>query len=356
MQMVIFDPVAYHPYSLTTLRQQPLGGTEGTVIRVAEAMDALVLQHNRREDEGRYRSFTSRVDPTHLVVLRDPGAALEIAQRYPRARKMLWMHDLASADSVYGQNLLNHAPRLAAERITLVCVSDYHAAQVRTHLLSLPAAQRPEVIKIYNPVDVSGIGDEQSATDPNKLVFFSAPHKALDYTLTMFSQLQARDPALQLYIANPGYSSRVTQERPGVVNLGSLPRHVILQHVKSALCTFYPNFIYPETFGLVLGESNALGTPVLTHGIGAAAEVLDGDGQIIDIPKGGRLAYRVLRRWPALRTFGEASLNLLGYSEIYGKRIRSWKAGNRPAVFGRAEFSIQNVVSSWMAASDSASS
>jgi glycosyltransferase involved in cell wall biosynthesis len=348
--MVLFDPVAAHPYSLATLRQRSLGGTEATVIRVAEALDALVLQHNRESNEGRYRTPASQADPTHLVVLRDPAAALVIGGRYPRARKMLWLHDLAGADIDRGQKLRAYAPQLAAEGITVVCPSDYHANQVRANFMSLPVIARPPVVRIYNPVDVSGVARERMNVDPTKLVFFSSPHKGLDHALTVFSQLRAKDRALRLYIANPGYFPSMTTQWPGVVNLGAVPHHVILRHVKSALCTFYPNFIYPETFGLVLGESNALGTPVLTHGIGAAAEVLNGDGQLLGIPRGRHFAYRLFRRWPVLRPCGEAALALLGASRPYRERIRSWQEGNRPLVSGRPEFSIENVASSWMAA------
>jgi glycosyltransferase involved in cell wall biosynthesis len=350
MRMVLFDPVAAHPYSPATLRQRPLGGTEATVIRVAEAMDALVLQHNREKNEGRYRTPAAQADPTHLVVLRDPEAALVIGGRYPRAHKMLWLHDLAGPANDRGKKLLACGPRLAAEGITVVCVSDYHAHQVRDNFMSLPAAERPQVVRIYNPVDVSGVAGEPIAVDPCKLVFFSSPHKGLDHALTVFSQLRAKDRALRLYIANPGYFPSITKQWPGVVNLGAVPHHIILRHVKSALCTFYPNFIYPETFGLVLGESNALGTPVLTHGIGAAAEVLNGDGQVLAIPRGRHFAYRVSRRWPLLRPCGEAALALLGWSGPYRARIRSWQEGNRPLVSGRPEFSIENVVASWKAA------
>jgi glycosyltransferase involved in cell wall biosynthesis len=353
MRMVLFDPVTAHPYSPATLRRRPLGGTEATVIRVAEAMDALVLQHNRENNEGRYRTPASQADPTHLVVLRDPAAALVIGGRYPRAHKMLWLHDLAGPGNDRGKHLLAYGPQLAAAGITVVCVSDYHANQVRANFMSLPATARPQVVRIYNPVDVSGAGGEPMAVDPNKLVFFSSPHKGLDHALTVFSQLRSKDRALRLYIANPGYFPSITKQWPGVVNLGAVPHHVILRHVKSALCTFYPNFIYPETFGLVLGESNALGTPVLTHGIGAAAEVLNGDGQVLAIRRGRRFAYRVFRRWPVLRPAGEAALALLGWHEPYRERIRSWQEGNRPHVSGRPEFSIANVVASWKAACDS---
>ena len=347
MQIVIFDPVTPAPYALSGSRQKPLGGTEATVVRIAEAMDAIVVQHNRIENDGRYRNPSSCPEPTHLVVLREAPAALEIAKRFPRARKVLWLHDLAAPTMDRGKKLHKYAPQLAAEGFTLVCVSDFHAQQVRENFLSLPAAQRPRVTRVYNPVDVSAAAAQSIPFDPNKLVFFSSPHKGLEYATTIFGQLRSKNRDLRLYIANPGYLADAAKAQPGVVNLGAVPHHVILEHVKSALCTFYPNYVYPETFGLALAESNALGTPVLAHGIGAAAEVLNGDRQIIDVPKARGLADSVFWRWPALRPPGEAMLGLLGCANAYGERIRDWQGGGRPVVSGRPEFSIDSVVAAW---------
>jgi glycosyltransferase involved in cell wall biosynthesis len=347
MGLVFFDPVAPHPYSLETLRRKPLGGTEATVIRVAEALDATVWQHNRTADEGRYRSGLPTGDPSVLVVLRDPKAALGMAARFPRARVLLWMHDLAGRHTRCGRALLAHATQLAAARITVVCVSDFQAREVHTNLAKIPAIQRPHVVRIYNPVDVSSVARGTAGIDPDKLVFFSSPHKGLDHTLTAFACLRRAQPSLKLYLANPGYYPGLEHAPPGVVNLGAVPHHVILQHVKTALCTFYPNFIFPETFGLVLGESNALGTPVLTHGIGATPEVLHGDGQIVHVPRGMDTAERVLRRLPVLRPLGRVPFSLMGWARLYGNRLRSWREGKRPAVQGRAEFAIERVAAQW---------
>lgn len=347
MQIVIFDPVAPAPYSASGSHEKPLGGTEATVVRIAEAMDAVVVQHNRIENEGRYRNPASSGEATHLVVLREAQAALEIAKRFPHAHKILWLHDLAAPTMDRGKKLLMYAPQLAAERFTLVCVSDFHAQQVRENFLSLPASQRPRVTRVYNPVDVSAGASQTGPFDPNKLVFFSSPHKGLEYATTIFAQLRAKNPDLRLYIANPGYLADAANTQPGVVNLGAVPHHIILEHVKSALCTFYPNYVYAETFGLALAESNALGTPVLTHGIGAAAEVLNGDGQIIDVPRARGVADSVFWHWPALRRSGEAMLGMLGCANAYGARIRDWQTGSRPVVSGRPEFSIYSVVAAW---------
>lgn len=72
--VLFFDPVCAHPYDTGTLRLQAMGGTEATVVRVADALEALVVQHNRTHASGRYQP--PRRDPTiaQVIVNRDTRA------------------------------------------------------------------------------------------------------------------------------------------------------------------------------------------------------------------------------------------------------------------------------------------
>lgn len=347
MQVLIHDPVTPAPYSLRSAETTPLGGTEATVVRIAEAIDAVVVQHNRNDDEGRYRSPRAVVDPTHLIVLREAKPALVLAEQYPNAQKYLWLHDLAAPNMDRGKKLRSNSAQLAAAGYTIVCVSKFHADQVRENFTDLPPAQRPPVTHVYNPVVVASARQDAPAVDLNKLVFFSSPHKGLQYATTVFARLYAKNPALRLYIANPGYRPDAVREQAGIVNIGAVAHHVILDHVRSALCTFYPNYVYPETFGLALAESNALGTPVLTHAIGAAEEVLHGDGQIIAVPASRKWADSAYWRFPAIRPTAESLLAKMGAFDAYGERIRAWQQGGRPRVQGRSAFDLDEVVLAW---------
>jgi glycosyltransferase involved in cell wall biosynthesis len=236
---------------------------------------------------------------------------------------------------------------LAAAGVSIVCVSDFHEAQIRRNFAAMPEEQRPNVTRIYNPVDVSDRNPEPQSVDPNKLVFFSSPHKGLDYALHIFARMYDADRHLRLYVANPGYSERTERARPGVVNLGSVPHHVIMGHVQTALFAFCPNYVYPETFGLVLAESNALGTPVIAHPIGAAPEVILGEDQFMAIPKIRSLFEPAFFRWPVLSGFVDPVLAKFGCFDAYAERIRAWQHGRRPIVTGRPEFSLGIVCDAW---------
>jgi hypothetical protein len=45
--VLFYDPVCQEPYDTRTLRTAAMGGTEATLTRVADALDAFVIQHNR---------------------------------------------------------------------------------------------------------------------------------------------------------------------------------------------------------------------------------------------------------------------------------------------------------------------
>ena len=54
--VLFYDPVCQQPYDTRTLHAQALGGTESTLVRIADALGAWVMQHNRSHDWERYRS------------------------------------------------------------------------------------------------------------------------------------------------------------------------------------------------------------------------------------------------------------------------------------------------------------
>src|SRR5438105_15172037 len=91
--VLFFDPLCVAPYGAQTLHEQGLGGSEATTVRVAEALDAFVAQHNRTRAEGRYLPPAALADVEDAIVLRDPRALARVSQLFPRARTHLGAHD-----------------------------------------------------------------------------------------------------------------------------------------------------------------------------------------------------------------------------------------------------------------------
>jgi len=205
---------------------------------------------------------------------------------------------------------------------------------------------------IYNPVEASLIQDG-SSVDMDKLVFFSSPKKGLKFTLDAFRALRRAMPGLRLLVGNPGYKLDRAARIDGVAYLGPQPQARIHAEVRTALCTFCPNFVIPETFGLVFAESMALGTPVLTHDCGAASEVIGDAQQVLPVTRSQRVYERVLKSWsPSLRSGPARLAARMGLFDAHIERIRSWRSGHRPSTGPDPRFQITTVAAQWRALLD----
>jgi glycosyltransferase involved in cell wall biosynthesis len=347
--VLFFDPVCQHPYDTRTLQQQALGGTEATLTRVADALDACVMQHNRRERWGRYLPVQSLADVRHVVLNREARALPQVRALFPAARVYLWLHDQLRPGSKRARRLAASAGALREAAVTVVCVSDAQRRGVEAVLQQLALGAAVRALTIYNPI-AETLRPDATAVDERKLVFFSSPNKGLGFTLDAFAALRHAMPDLQLFVGNPGYKADRAAYLPGVEFLGPLPQARMHQQVRSALCTFFPNFVIPETFGLVFAESHALGTPVLTVDCGAALEVLGDPAEVLPL----RAAYRVYEALVgtlpfALRRIPAGLAARTGLFEPFVERVREWRSGARPRVQPDARFLLGRIVAQWRA-------
>ncbi|GAC1454654.1 MAG: hypothetical protein PVSMB6_10760 [Steroidobacteraceae bacterium] len=346
---MFFDPLCPRPYDLATLRGTGLAGTEASTVRVAEALDAWVSQHNRTQTAGRYRVPASVADLQRVIVLRDPRALGAAAHLYPGARLYLWVHDRIEPGSSRARWFAAAAAQLRRLQPDIICVSEYQRAGVAATVARIPGCERLAVRRIYNPVD-DGIVPDGTPVDTSKLVFFSSPNKGLRYTLDAFRAVRRRMPQLRLCVGNPGYKHFAGAGIAGVEWLGSLPHAQVLAQARTALCTFSGNFVIPETFGLVFAESHAVGTPVLAPDCGAAGEILDDPRQLLPVTWGQRTYEAPLRRLAPHWRAGAARLaDALGLFDRYIERIASWRAGGRPQVGPDPRFRLSVVAAEWRA-------
>lgn len=345
--VLFYDPVCLGPYDTRTLRERALGGSEATLARVADALGAWVIQHNRSEDCGRYRRPQRLPGITSLIVHRDPRVLPRLRAEYPQARVYLWLHDRIHPRSKRARTLASVAALLAELEATAVCVSDTQRAGVEATLDSLGIGRRVRALTVYNAVD-DALAPDGTVVDERKLVFFSSPNKGLAFTLDAFSALRRRMPDLRLVVGNPGYKADRRTARAGVEFLGAQPQARMHAEVRSALATFCPNFVIPETFGLVFAESHALGTPVLTHDCGAAAEVVGDPQQLLPVTAACRL-YQVATGWlPAPWRRAPARLaGAAGVFDAYADRLLAWRSGSRPKAGPDPRFRLSAITAQW---------
>jgi glycosyltransferase involved in cell wall biosynthesis len=348
MKSILFwDPSCMRPYDTQTLLREAIGGTEASVARIADALDAHVIQHNRVETSGRYQPPGRIPGITHVVLVRDPRALPVVRGLYPDARHHLWVHDQINAGSTRGRRLAGMADVLRDLSVTIVCVSDTQRRGVEAALGRMDVEGRVNARTIYNPIDGALVPDG-SKVDPDKLVFFSSPNKGLKFTLDAFRAMRRAMPGLRLVIGNPGYKSDRSARIEGVTWLGPQPQASIHAQVRTALCTFCPNFVIPETFGLVFAESMALGTPVLTHDCGAASEVIGDPEQVLHVTSAQRVYERALRGLSSRMRSGPArAAAQMGLFAPHIERIGAWRAGSRPHTGPDPRFQLATVAAQW---------
>jgi glycosyltransferase involved in cell wall biosynthesis len=328
MRVVFLDVTAPKPYDHHTLATAPQGGTESTVTRIAEGLAArgheVTIGQNVRRLFSRtlpvgceyvpYDYALKATRPDVVVCLRTPSL-IPIARRiFPDAKPFLWLHD-------FNQNqILDSYPQLEGSGTRIICVSQTHKTRVASELISrIGVVKGVTVSYIYNPI-ADDLQPDATQVDPHKLVFFSSPHKGLDHALSLFKRLREFDPGFTLHVANPGYfpSADLRGHGDGLIDVGTLQHSEVVGHVRSALCVFHPNWVFPETFGLVHAEALAVGTPVLTTGLGANRE-------IIDNPE-----FTCMERDP----------------KIWIDRILKWR-DERPKTRVNEEFRLSNVLDKW---------
>ena len=345
--ILFFDPACQRPYDTQTLHQQALGGSEASCVRVADALGAFVMQHNREQPCGRYLPPANVAGIEHVVILRDARVLPQLRTRFPRARFYFWVHDALRPGSSRARRLRATAAVLQELAVKVICVSDTQRRMVEATLGSLGIEGKVRTTTIYNPVEVAAADSGVPYRD-NQLVFFSSPNKGLAYTLDVFRALRRRMPGMLLSVANPGYKPSSQAAIAGVAYLGALAQPQLHQLVRSSLCTLALNFVLPETFGLVYAESLALGTPVLAHEAGAAAEVIADSRQVLPVRRAHRVYERLVHTLPAQWRSGPARLaDRMGLFDDYCERIRAWRSGGRPTVGPDPRFALEAVVARW---------
>ena len=284
MNILFIDITAYKPYSLDMVYNESLGGSEATMLRIASGLahsghscylyQSIASEMDTQEIGGiAHIGMNSEFPAPDLVVhFRMPTDIKLWKSIYPDAKHIMWLQDLG------GEWLKEHD---YDQETPIVCTSKFHVLQVNNELRAL-GLKAPSVKHVYNPVCVTYAGSSMPKI-PARLGFFSSPHKGLIRTIEVFSKLRLKRPDLELVVGNPGYIQGIPEEEiEGVRFLGDLPHFRAMEELGQCAMLFYPQVNFPEAFGIVMGEANALGVPVLAHRFGASKEVCALSDRVID--------------------------------------------------------------------------
>jgi glycosyltransferase involved in cell wall biosynthesis len=344
VRILIVDPKSSLPYDSELMAKVGLGGTEATLVRVAEGIscehEVVVAQVGRKATALSHTCLRyvpladtcpyGEAAPDMIVVLRKHRLVPVYRRRFPESALFLWVHNWPRPEAALQRIWLAH------NACGVITVSDVHRAATE-RVINGPAARlaglvagaptRVPVRRIYNPI-AEDLTADQTPVRRDQLMFLSTANKGLRQVLHAFAEVRRRLPSVELLVAgtspedlksNPQYRLGPPTP-PGVHLLGRLPQHEVLRHVRESLCVFYPQNVHPETFGLVFAEANAVGTPVLAHDFGAAREVLSSAEQLVDATD---------------------------HAAVVAK-VEEWRNGGRPQATARPEFRASRVIGEWL--------
>jgi glycosyltransferase involved in cell wall biosynthesis len=272
-----------HPgsaYTGETLRTGSMGGTQSSVVHLAEALAE--RGHEVRVFNGvasRQRTFGVEylpIEDARAQTRGDVGISVAAPKAFWMASfrvPILWLHNpLKGFRQVRRGTVL---PMLKA-RPHFVLLGDYHSRNVPRWL---PSSGRSIIHH--------GIADEfhrenlADAAPPPRAIFTSQPYRRLDWLLGLWPEVRAKVPGARFDLfapkAHQANANAGKAALEGVLFRGSVARGALVQELASARVQLIPGH-RDETYCLAAGEAIASGVPVVTLGEGSLSErVRDGE-------------------------------------------------------------------------------
>lgn len=319
--VLFLDTTSKRFYDRQVLEKSALGGTEASLIRVAESLagfglkvvivqsqvnyfPAIMGQHCFFMHSDDLKNMTCK----HFIQVR----GIMNSHLFPKAKKYVWLHDEVD------ERLKDWNETIDKYKMSVIGVSRWHLKDVQKYVHSFRTSF------IYNPVpdEIYASPDLELKYDPNTFIWNFSAHKGLGKGLEVFKRIKERLPQANLIITHPGYHdldmTRLSTI-PGVSVYGPMACRQLWGVVQSSLCVLYPSQ-FNETFCCNLAEANALGTPFLSYNRQVLKEVVSTSDQLVEDGNENALVERAVE----------------------------WSTKGRPKVTGMEQFKISRVIFKWI--------
>lgn len=270
IDVLFIDPGCSKPYNHLTPESEPLGGTEGATVRLAEGLGSLGYKVCVAQKFD-FIPITSpnkvRYVPIRWLNNVTPSIVIHIRARmhfdkFPLTKQFAWLHD---ACYLHANNMSDWQEYADKYQVKCIAVSDWHVQNIKSLAPGL------DVKKLYSPTDQHCYDRFPDGYDKNQLVWLSSPHKGLGEGIEVFYKLLEKCPEMKLVVFNPGYFNVEIDNGRGIVMMPNSSRETLRNVTAKSLCVFYPTK-FEETFGSIASEANALGTPVACYKVAGLAE------------------------------------------------------------------------------------
>ncbi|MBT3071704.1 glycosyltransferase [Rhodomicrobium sp. Az07] len=266
-------------YTGNTPRTGAMGGTESSVVLLAEALAA--RGHDVRVFNG--VAGPQRMFGVAYLPMTDTGrqtrgdigisvAAPKVFWNTSFRVPVLWLHNPLKGFRQIRKGAV--LPMLKA-RPHFVLLGDYHGRKVPRWL---PSGGRS--IIHHGIADAFRREVPAEAAPPPCAIFTSQPYRGLDWLLDLWPEVRARVPHARFDVfapkAHQANANAAKRALDGVSFRGSIARGALVQELAGARIQFIPGH-RDETYCLAAAEAVASGVPVVTLGAGSLSErVRDG--------------------------------------------------------------------------------
>lgn len=273
--MAIIDFLHLGPaFSGQTLRSHSMGGTESSIIELAEALAA------RGHDVAVFNGVTRPTEEYGVAWLPFASAPQKargqfgIAVSSPKAfaglsfrSNILWLHNPTKS---WRQIRRGNLPSLLRTRPHAILLGDYHDAHVPKWL---PFRSRT---KIHHGVSRDFFRESPATKAPAPVaIYTSQPYRGLDWLLDLWGEVKSRVPDASFRVFAPKLHQAEANAALAVSNgvdfRGSISRPRLIGELVQARVQLIPGH-WDETFCLAAAEATAAGIPIVTLGKGALGE------------------------------------------------------------------------------------
>jgi glycosyltransferase involved in cell wall biosynthesis len=317
------------PFSGETLRSESMGGTESSIVQLAEALarrghDVQVFNGvaaPRHEFGVQWRPLQSASERSHGeigVAVANPKLFKGLSYKSP----IFWLHNPLKG---WRQIRRGNVGPLMRTRPQFVLLGDYHKAHVPRWLPSSGWTV------IHHGVHKEFFRETPAAEPPApRAIFTSQPYRGLDWLLEIWSEIKWQVPAATLDILAPKpHQAEANSKRApldGVTFRGSISRPQLVLELSTARVQLIPGH-RDETYCLAAAEATAAGVPIVTLGKGSLAERVQHDATGFVAPDKGAFIQRTVALligdslWKAMHRACLADASLMGWDA----RAEEWE-------------------------------
>ena len=267
------------PFSGETLRSQPMGGTESSVVQLAEALakrghDVCVFNTIREPAREFGVQWRPLADAPHYA-RDDIGIAVANAKLFNGLSfrsHIFWLHNPLKS---WSQIRRGNVGPLIKRRPVFVLLGEYHMSRVPRWL---PSRGRHIV---HHGVHEDFFRKEPAPSPaPPRAIFTSQPYRGLDWLLEIWPEIERQVAGASFDVFAPKVRQAEANAKKAasasVAFRGSVARPELIRELASARVQLIPGHA-DETYCLAAAEATAAGVPVITLGTGSLSErVRDG--------------------------------------------------------------------------------